>query len=127
LPRGGDTGFNNNCQSSTVERIAQCCLTSTWIPQPYAAHFRGRCLVYSPGNLNFCRQWEFPDWRPNPNQPTPPPGAPMPVVPPIDDYSHAGWDKTGFPPPGVEYPPVDYWPGQTDLPWPFNQAPIFVG
>ena len=42
-PFGAPPTLGNNCQSSTIQRIARCCLCSSWEPQFAAGSKRGRC------------------------------------------------------------------------------------
>ena len=43
-PLGGPPSTNNNCQSNVVDRIAMCCLSSTWRPQFIVAESLGPCV-----------------------------------------------------------------------------------
>lgn len=71
--------IDNNCQTSVILTLGNCCLRSTWQPNWYAGGERGRCTIYiyQEYGLPLCVAWELPDWR----SPTPP-GAPDPRLPP---------------------------------------------
>ena len=77
IPRGpADSAcdrWGNNCQTSTLLTVGNCCLKSNWKPHVYAGHPRGRCLeeelMPDYGVVGYpmwmCVRWEVPEWRDN--------------------------------------------------------------
>ena len=74
-PRGGSSvpwpldEIGNNCQTSVILSLGNCCLKSNWRPDWYAGNVRGNCIrgrqvaVGPPLYYIFvCDEWEVPDW-----------------------------------------------------------------
>ncbi len=102
-PHGGPPGMDNNCQSSTVDRIAKCCLKSNWRPGIVANPRGPRTKPVGNGwPIMYRRAYEGIWWRCN-KVPAPLP-TDAPICPPIDDFSHHGWPQA---PPDVVYPSTD--------------------
>jgi RHS repeat-associated protein len=114
-----DTPYNskpdvgNNCQVGAAIRLGKCCLISDWKPGFVAGESpgKGKCFQYAwrlgmngdqYTTVRTCVKWEY-EWqtRKLPKQPD----SRTPVLPPIDDSSHAGWSE--LPPPGIKYPVCD--------------------
>ena len=61
--------YGENCQTSVIRSLANCCLKSTWRPNFYGGAPRGKCLEYTevfiPPNFTdkVCTRWEYPEWR----------------------------------------------------------------
>lgn len=51
----------SNCQTSVIKTLANCCMKSTWRPNPYGGNPRGPCIKYS--YYNICIEWSYPEWR----------------------------------------------------------------
>jgi|GEM_PF-5006027 len=98
-PHGAPPARNNNCQSNVVDRLAKCCLSSTWRPQapvasPFGSCIKGKWIVDGMGVAFYvCEEYEYSsnDWRATSGQEDEIGG---PWVPPSDDTSHSGWPKT---------------------------------
>ena len=59
--------MGNNCQTSIILSLGNCCLKSNWSPNFYAGNTRGKCLKYEyimgpPGGASVCVEWETSDW-----------------------------------------------------------------
>jgi RHS repeat-associated protein len=73
--------IGNNCHTSTIRQLGNCCLRSAWKPHWYAGTWRGNCTRYvtvwdlsvdPPRPIkNICVEWELPQWHDNNVTPKP--------------------------------------------------------
>jgi RHS repeat-associated protein len=92
--------WENNCQTSLILGLGNCCLKSNWRPSfGYAGDPRGRCLrsivVSTPNSVTIvCTQWELPDWRDS--NPPPRDDPRVPNAEPIPRTSDTPTGGVGF-------------------------------